>query len=144
MALVDHPAVGVAIDPSHATYAGEDVAEIALSAGRARQARPSARRRRQEHHGRAGRRHGRFCRLAPRLGDRLQRAAVIELEYEHAMAPEVRPDLARAKTFLEDAFAAAELPSPRPSPIAMGEGLGVRILGEGPGDGAGADTVVWA
>ena len=29
MALVDHPAVGVALDPSHATYAGEDVAQIA-------------------------------------------------------------------------------------------------------------------
>jgi sugar phosphate isomerase/epimerase len=33
--------------------------------------------------------------------------AVIELEYEHAMAPQVRPDLARAKSYLEDAFAAA-------------------------------------
>jgi sugar phosphate isomerase/epimerase len=33
MALVDHPAVGVALDPSHATYAGEDVAQIARTLG---------------------------------------------------------------------------------------------------------------
>jgi sugar phosphate isomerase/epimerase len=33
MALVDHPVVGVALDPSHATYAGEDVAEIARKPG---------------------------------------------------------------------------------------------------------------
>ena len=33
MALVDHLAVGVALDPSHATYAAEDVAQIARSLG---------------------------------------------------------------------------------------------------------------
>ena len=33
MALVDHPQVGVALDPSHATHAGEDVAEIARKLG---------------------------------------------------------------------------------------------------------------
>ncbi len=33
MDLVDHPAVGVAIDPSHATYAGENVAAIARTLG---------------------------------------------------------------------------------------------------------------
>src|SRR5215218_6855355 len=33
MALVDHPAVGVALDPSHATYAGESVSEITHDLG---------------------------------------------------------------------------------------------------------------
>ena len=33
MALVDHPAVGVGLDPSHATYAGEDVTQIARTLG---------------------------------------------------------------------------------------------------------------
>jgi sugar phosphate isomerase/epimerase len=34
------------------------------------------------------------------------RPAVIELEYAQATAEQVRPDLARAKAFLEEAFAA--------------------------------------
>jgi sugar phosphate isomerase/epimerase len=108
MALVDHSAVGVAIDPSHATYAGEDVAEIARSLG------PLV----KHVHLRDGR--GKDILVVPgdgtvdfsALAAALQeigygRAAVIELEYERAMALEVRPDLARAKTFLEGVFAAA-------------------------------------
>jgi protein FrlC len=107
MTLIDHPHVGVALDPSHATYAGENVAEIALKLG-----------------GLVKHVHLRdaigknilvvpgdgtvdFTALARALREiGYQRAAVIELEYEHASAPEVRPDLARAKTYLEDAFAA--------------------------------------
>jgi sugar phosphate isomerase/epimerase len=106
MALIDHPAVGVALDPSHATYAGEDVAEIARSLG------PLV----KHMHLRDGQ--GKnimvvpgdgtvdFAELARALDEiGYQRAAVIELEYEDARAPQVRPDLARAKAFLEDAFA---------------------------------------
>ena len=108
MALVDHPAVGVAIDPSHATYAGEDVAAIARALG------PLV----KHVHLRDGR--GKdimvvpgdgtvdFADLAAALEEiGYQRTAVIELEYEDARAPQVRPDLARAKRFLESAFALA-------------------------------------
>jgi sugar phosphate isomerase/epimerase len=106
MALVDHPQVGVAIDPSHATHAGENIAEIARALGD-----------RVKHvHLRDG--VGKnimvvpgdgtvdFVDLARVLGEiDYQRAAVIELEYADARAPEVRPDLARARAFLADAFA---------------------------------------
>jgi sugar phosphate isomerase/epimerase len=106
MSLVDHPNVGVAIDPSHATYAGEDVAEIARSLGGL-----------VKHvHLRDG--SGKNILVVPGDGTvdfvalaralraiGYQRPAVIELEYEQATAAQVRPDLARAKTFLEAAFA---------------------------------------
>lgn len=106
MALVDHPAVGVAIDPSHATYAGENVSDIARSLG------PLV----KHVHLRDGR--GKNIMVVPGDGTvdfrelaialheiGYPHAAVIELEYEDALAPEVRPDLARAKAFLEEAFA---------------------------------------
>lgn len=108
MTLVDHPRVGVALDPSHATHAGEDVAAIARLLGE------------QVKHVHLRDAIGQnilvvpgdgtvdFPALARALRDiGYQRPAVIELEYEHATADQVRPDLARARTFLEAAFASA-------------------------------------
>ncbi len=108
MDLVDHPAVGVAIDPSHATYAGENIAVIARTLG------PLV----KHVHLRDG--SGKdimvvpgdgevdFADLAAALGEiGYDRAAVIELEYSDAHAPEVRPDLARAKTLLSEHFVVA-------------------------------------
>ena len=108
MALVDHPNVGVALDPSHATHAGEDVADIARSLGEL-----------VKHvHLRDG--IGKNILVVPGDGTvdfvalaralraiGYERPAVIELEYEQATAEQVRPDLARAKAFLEKAFATA-------------------------------------
>ena len=108
MAMVDHPAVGVALDPSHATYAGEDVAQIARSL-----------------RGLVKHVHLRdaigqnilvvpgdgtvdFAALACALNEiDYGGAAVIELEYEDATAAEVRPDLGRAKELLSADFAVA-------------------------------------
>ncbi|MDF2760293.1 MAG: oxidoreductase domain protein [Thermomicrobiales bacterium] len=108
MALVDHPAVGVALDPSHATYAGEDVAEIARALGDL-----------VKHvHLRdaigqnilvvPGDGTVDFTALTCALGEiGYRRAAVIELEYEDATAAEVRPDLRRAKELLARDFVVA-------------------------------------
>jgi sugar phosphate isomerase/epimerase len=108
MALVDHPAVGVALDPSHLTYAGEDAAASARALGG----------------------HVKHVHLRDGVGQNImvvpgdgtvdfgelagalreigyQRAAAIELEYEEARAPEVRADLGRAKACIERAFTAA-------------------------------------
>jgi sugar phosphate isomerase/epimerase len=108
MALVDHPAVGVALDPSHATYAGEDVTQIARALG-----------------GLVKHVHLRdaigqnilvvpgdgtvdFTALACALDEiAYGRAAAIELEYEEATAAEVRPDLRRAKELLARDFVVA-------------------------------------
>ena len=108
MALVDHPAVGVALDPSHATYAGENISDIARRLG------PLV----KHVHLRDG--IGKnimvvpgdgtvdFRELAVALDEIGYRgAAVIELEYADARAPEVRPDLARAKALLRQNFAVA-------------------------------------
>jgi sugar phosphate isomerase/epimerase len=108
MALVDHHAVGVALDPSHATYAGEDVAQIARTLGD-----------RVKHvHLRdavgqnimvvPGDGTVDFTALASALSEiGYGRAAVIELEYEDARAAEVRPDLGRAKELLSRDFVVA-------------------------------------
>jgi sugar phosphate isomerase/epimerase len=108
MELVDHPAVGVALDPSHATYAGENVSEIARDLG------PLV----KHVHLRDGR--GKDIMVVPGDGDvdfsalatalydiGYRRAAVIELEYADARAPQVRPDLERAKSLLAEHFAVA-------------------------------------
>ncbi len=108
MALVDHPAVGVALDPSHATYAGENVAEIARTLG------PLV----KHVHLRDGR--GQDIMVVPGDGDvdfhdlamaleeiGYGRAAVIELEYADAHAPDIRPDLMRAKAMLSEDFPVA-------------------------------------
>ncbi len=105
MGLVDHPAVGVAIDPSHATYAGENIAAIARALG------PLV----KHVHLRDAR--GKDIMVVPGDGEvdfadvaaalneiGYDRAAVIELEYAAARAPEVRPDLARAKALLGEHF----------------------------------------
>lgn len=108
MALADHPAVGVAIDPSHATHAGENVAAIARTLGplvkhiHLRDARG------KDIMVVPGDGEVDFADLAAALGEiGYDRAAVIELEYATARAPEVRPDLARAKTLLSQHFAVA-------------------------------------
>ena len=108
MALVDHPSVGVALDPSHATYAGEDVAQIARRLGTL-----------VKHvHLRdaigqnilvvPGDGTVDFTALAHALDEiGYTRAAVIELEYETATAADVRPDLWRARELLATDFAVA-------------------------------------
>lgn len=108
MELVDHPNVGVALDPSHITYAGEKADQVALKLGK----------------------HIKHVHLRDGVGKNIMvvpgdgtvdfaslaraleqigyaRVAVIELEYEHALADEVRPDLARAKALLGRFFQAA-------------------------------------
>jgi sugar phosphate isomerase/epimerase len=108
MALVDHPAVGVALDPSHATYAGESVSEVAHDLGSL-----------VKHvHLRDGR--GKNIMVVPGDGDvdfaelatmldkiGYGRSAVIELEYADASATQVRPDLERAKLLLAEYFVVA-------------------------------------
>lgn len=108
MGLVDHPAIGVALDPSHATYAGENVSDIARDLGTFV----------KHMHLRDGR--GKNIMVVPGDGDvdfeelalaldeiGYRRAAVIELEYADARAPQVRPDLERAKLLLAEHFAVA-------------------------------------
>lgn len=108
MALVDHPSVGVALDPSHLTYAGEDAATAARQLGP----------------------HVKHVHLRDGIGENImvvpgdgtvdftelaralreigyKRAVVIELEYERAKSAVVRTDLARAKACIERASAAA-------------------------------------
>lgn len=105
MTLVDHPHVGVTIDPSHITYAGELADEVALKLGR----------------------HVRHVHLRDGIGQNIMvvpgdgtvdfsalaqalerigydRAAVIELEYERAQVEQVLPDLARATRHLQACF----------------------------------------
>ncbi len=108
MAIVDHPNVGVALDPSHITYAGELADEVACDLGAW-----------VKHvHLRDGR--GKSILVVPGDGTvdfvalagalksiGYERSAVIELEYEFARAETVRADLARSKALLEQAFAAA-------------------------------------
>ncbi len=105
---VDHPGVGVAPNPSHATHAGEDVAQIARMLGNL-----------VKHvHLRdaigqnilvvPGDGTVDFTALARALGEiGYGRTAVIELEYEDATAAEVRLDLGRAKELLARDFAVA-------------------------------------
>jgi sugar phosphate isomerase/epimerase len=105
MDLIDHPHVGVALDPSHITYAGEKAADVALRLG--------------SHVKHVHLRDGvgknilvvpgdgtvDFSALAAALEKTgYDRVAVIELEYEHARAERVSADLARAKTLLERTF----------------------------------------
>jgi sugar phosphate isomerase/epimerase len=108
MDLVDHPAVGVAIDPSHATYAGENVAAIARTLGplvkhvHLRDARG------KDIMVVPGDGEVDFADLAAALAEiGYDRAAVIELEYSDTRAPQVGPDLERAKTFLAEHFVVA-------------------------------------
>ena len=105
MEVIDHPHVGVALDPSHITYAGEKAEEVASKLGS-----------HVKHvHLRDG--IGRnilvvpgdgtvdFSALAAALrNDGYDRVAAIELEYEHAEADQVSADLARAKRFLSQSF----------------------------------------
>jgi sugar phosphate isomerase/epimerase len=109
MELVNHPNVGVALDPSHITYAGEKADQVALKLG--------------EHVKHVHLRDGigknilvvpgdgtvDFTALAKALEKiGYNRVAVIELEYENAKAEQVRPDLARAKAHLEKSFQMAQ------------------------------------
>jgi sugar phosphate isomerase/epimerase len=109
MELVNHPNVGVALDPSHITYAGEKADEVALKLGR--------------HVKHVHLRDGidknimvvpgdgtvDFAALARALEKiSYSRVATIELEYENAKAEQVRPDLARAKAHLEKSFQTAQ------------------------------------
>lgn len=105
MELVNHTSVGVALDPSHITYAGEKADEVARQLGS-----------HVKHvHLRDG--HGQNIMIVPGDGTvdfaalayalesiGYRRVAVIELEYEHAQTAQVRLDLARAKVHLEPYF----------------------------------------
>lgn len=103
MELVNHPSVGVALDPSHITYAGEKSDEVALKLGRLV----------KQVHLRDG--IGQNILVVPgdgsvdfaALGQALRtigypHATVIELEYEFAKADQVEIDLKRAKAYLEE------------------------------------------
>jgi sugar phosphate isomerase/epimerase len=103
MEMIDHPSVGVAVDPSHATFAGERAADVVRALGSL-----------VKHvHLRDGR--GKDIMVVPGDGDvdfsELSRsllevnyrgAAVIELEYEEAHPPQVTIDLRRAKEFVQN------------------------------------------
>lgn len=107
MALVDHPAVGVALDPSHVTYAGENVATIARALDSLVKHVHLRDARGQDIMVVPGDGEVDFAALAAALGEiGYDRAAVIELQYAAARAPDVRPDLARAKALLSEHFVA--------------------------------------
>lgn len=110
MALIDHPAVGVALDPSHVTHSGENPADVARLLGdlvrhvHLRDAR------------------GTDILVVPGDGDvdfrgfaralsdiGYDRVAVIELEYAQATAETVRVDLARARPVIAEAFSEAQV-----------------------------------
>ena len=105
MELIHHPHVGVALDPSHITYAGEKADVVARQLGR----------------------HVKHVHLRDGIGQNIlvvpgdgvvdfaalaqalrvigyDRAAIIELEYEYARADQVRDDLARARSVIKPAF----------------------------------------
>lgn len=107
MQTIDHPNVGVALDPSHITYAGEYADEVALKL--------------EKHVRHVHLRDGIDKNIMVVPGDGVvdftalaavleaigyNRVAVIELEYEHALVEQVTPDLARAKIHLEKCFQA--------------------------------------
>jgi sugar phosphate isomerase/epimerase len=108
MELIDHPAAGVALDPSHVTHSGENPADVARILGdlvRHVHLRDAV---------------GTDILVVPGDGDvdfrgfaralsdiGYERVAAIELEYAHATAETVRADLARAQPVIEKAFAAA-------------------------------------
>lgn len=108
MTLIDHPAVGVTLDPSHATHAGENPAEVARRLGDLV---------RHVHLRDAigqnilvvpGDGDVDFAAVARALGDiGYQRTAAIELEYAAAETETVSRDLARATPIIEQAFHAA-------------------------------------
>ncbi len=107
MELVDHPAAGVALDPSHVTHSGENPAEVARRLDdlvRHVHLRDAI---------------GTNILVVPGDGDvdfrgfadalsqiGYQRVAAIELEYAHATAATVSSDLARARPVIDAAFAA--------------------------------------
>lgn len=108
MELIDHPRVGVALDPSHATHAGEQPAEVALRLGDLVK------------HVHLRDAIGRNILVVPGDGDvdfvalaraletiGYTRTAAIELEYEFATADTVARDLERARPVIETAFIAA-------------------------------------
>jgi sugar phosphate isomerase/epimerase len=108
MALVDHPQVGVALDPSHVVYAGEEPAAVARRLGshvKHVHLRDAIGKNILVVPGDGTVDFSALARVLTEIGYR--RTAVIELEYEHARAPEVRPDLARATALLERCFALA-------------------------------------
>lgn len=108
MELIDHPAAGVALDPSHVTHSGENPAAVARQLGDLV---------RHVHLRDAigtnilvvpGEGEVDFREFAHALSDiGYNRVASIELEYAYALADTVRGDLARARPVIEEAFAAA-------------------------------------
>jgi sugar phosphate isomerase/epimerase len=107
MELIDHPAAGVALDPSHVTHSGENPADVARRLGDLV---------RHVHLRDAigtnilvvpGDGEVDFRGFAGALSDiGYERVAAIELEYAYATADTVSGDLARARPIIEEAFAA--------------------------------------
>jgi sugar phosphate isomerase/epimerase len=106
MELIDHPAAGIALDPSHVTHSGENPAEVARSLG------PLVK------HVHLRDAIGQNILVVPSDGEvdfrgfaqalndiGYDRVAAIELEYAHALADTVRGDLTRARPVIEQAFA---------------------------------------
>jgi sugar phosphate isomerase/epimerase len=108
MALIDHPAVGVALDPSHVTHAGEDPAQVARRLGdlvKHVHLRDAIGQNILVVPGDGQVDFAAFARALAEIG--YQRTAAIELEYAFANAETVRRDLARATPVIKQAFDAA-------------------------------------
>jgi sugar phosphate isomerase/epimerase len=108
MELVDHPAAGVALDPSHVTHAGESPAHVARRLGdRVKHVhlRDAIGQNILVVPGDGDVDFIEFARALSEIGYR--RTAAIELEYEFATAETVSGDLRRARPVIDQAFASA-------------------------------------
>ena len=107
MELIDHPAAGVALDPSHVTHSGENPADVARILGdlvRHVHLRDAIGTNILVVPGDGEVDFREFARALSDIG--YDRVAAIELEYAHATADRVRADLARARPVIEEAFSA--------------------------------------
>lgn len=105
MELIDHPAAGVALDPSHVTHSGENPTEVARRLGdlvKHVHLRDAIGQDILVVPGDGDVDFNNFARALSDIG--YQRTASIELEYEFATADTVSRDLARAKPIIEQSF----------------------------------------
>jgi sugar phosphate isomerase/epimerase len=106
MELIDHPAAGVALDPSHVTHSGENPTDVARRLGdlvRHVHLRDAIGTNILVVPGDGEVDFRGFAEALTAIG--YDRAASIELEYAYATADTVSGDLARARPVIEEAFA---------------------------------------